>query len=211
MSAQASNSSIQLRTSVAGRKDNGAEIKVLQRAPGFWETMLWFVGNNDLQMHMLQLHFFCALSDFDHCDRQMPQRERFVPLLQPCPRNQLEENEWHSFPQQSQNEEFRRHPWNTQFPAGRRRNVWMYGRESEGKKYGAGTSLIPWLVDCFKLNDKARRRRNDLVSVTDIHIRTGIMHVSSSFNCICLTGNLFVCNMHGMMLPQNYSVWILAW
>lgn len=46
-----------------------------------------------------------------------------------------------------------------------------------------------------------RRRRNECVSVTDIHICTGNMHVTSSINPICVAENLFVYNVWGIMLP----------
>lgn len=38
----------------------------------------------------------------------------------------------------------------------------------------------------------------------------GVMHATSSFNCICLTGIVFACNMWGLVLPWFCWLWIRA-
>lgn len=93
---------------------------------------------------------------------------------QPRPRNKLEENQRHPFPQQSQNEEFKRRPRNTQFPAGRRGDVRMHGGESARQKCCTGSYFIPWLVSHVKLN--ASRYP---------HFYRENIHMSSGFNLIC--------------------------
>lgn len=126
--------------------------KFFLRASETKAITVWFAGNNNSQSISFNC-FSSVLNQMWITGSDSCQHGNF-PLsvsLQPRPRNKLEENQRHPFPQQSENEEFKRRPWNPQLPAGGRRDVRMYGGESPRQKCSARSYFIPWWVNRFKL------------------------------------------------------------
>lgn len=63
--------------------------------------------------------------------------------VQPSSRDNVEESEWSAVSQQGEDEELKCSSGDSQFPAGGRRRLWMCGREQDGKKHCARTTVFP--------------------------------------------------------------------
>lgn len=151
----------------------------------------WFVQMNKWKsIHRVSLY------RIDQID-QTAIWQTFGPLLQPGSRNKLEENQRRSFPQQGENEEFKRRPGNTQFPAGRFRHLWMYSGESARQKCGAGSHFIPRWANPFQIEWQWKRQGLEQI------FRTG----NSSLNPICLFTTVWI---KAMKPPHRalYEGWI---